>query len=329
MGKHTLEYAREIFSSLKLDLLEDKYINYDTAMTYRCHCGHLSSARLEIISKEAKENKEHLCRSCVKTKDLLADEIDFFKTISNKISKITDWHKVRTCDMPRRVRDKYKHISHFVKFYLSDFEWNEWEFLAVSKNYWDCKINVTCYMNWLGKILGYQKMSDWYLLTTDILSNNKGHSLRKKYGIINLLKISFPDFDWKIEEFEHLSKNQKNLYKIVKKRWTDVKFNYKHPYMKFKKSNYRMELDIFSPSNLIAIEYQGKQHYESVDFFGGINGLISSQNRDEEKRLACKDNDICLIEIPYTWDSREESLWKMINARLVLLGKPCTISENT
>lgn len=49
------------------------------------------------------------------------------------------------------------------------------------------------------------------------------------------------------------------------------------------------------------IEYDGKQHYESVDWFGGEKALKEIQRRDNIKTLYCRENNIKLIRIPY-WD---------------------------
>ena len=48
------------------------------------------------------------------------------------------------------------------------------------------------------------------------------------------------------------------------------------------------------------IEYQGKQHYEPSQKFGGKRGLYQQQFNDNKKRRFCALNDIKLIEIPYT-----------------------------
>ena len=52
---------------------------------------------------------------------------------------------------------------------------------------------------------------------------------------------------------------------------------------------------------LCLIEYQGIQHYNCVDYFGGQEGFEKQQHRDNLKRQYCKENNIKLIEIPY-WD---------------------------
>lgn len=52
-----------------------------------------------------------------------------------------------------------------------------------------------------------------------------------------------------------------------------------------------------------AIEYNGKQHYEPVDFFGGEEAYYSQKKRDEKKKEYCEQNNIELIIIPYNDES--------------------------
>ena len=48
------------------------------------------------------------------------------------------------------------------------------------------------------------------------------------------------------------------------------------------------------------IEYQGKQHYEASQKFGGKRGLYQQQYNDNQKRRFCALHEFRLIEIPYT-----------------------------
>lgn len=48
------------------------------------------------------------------------------------------------------------------------------------------------------------------------------------------------------------------------------------------------------------IEYQGQQHYEPVEYFGGTEHFLKQQKNDELKRQYCLEHNIPLIEIPYT-----------------------------
>ena len=49
------------------------------------------------------------------------------------------------------------------------------------------------------------------------------------------------------------------------------------------------------------IEFDGRQHYEIVSAFGGVNAFIDTKIRDIIKTEYCKKNNIKLIRIPY-WE---------------------------
>ena len=48
------------------------------------------------------------------------------------------------------------------------------------------------------------------------------------------------------------------------------------------------------------IEYQGIQHYQPKEKFGGISGLRKQQFNDMKKREYCRKHNYKLIAIPYT-----------------------------
>lgn len=66
-----------------------------------------------------------------------------------------------------------------------------------------------------------------------------------------------------------------------------------------KLKNSLQRFDFFIEELNLAIEYNGKQHYEDVKFFS--NTLEETQQRDKKKAQYCKDNNIELIVIPYTY----------------------------
>lgn len=47
------------------------------------------------------------------------------------------------------------------------------------------------------------------------------------------------------------------------------------------------------------IEYDGKQHFEPIEHFGGESSYIISQKRDRLKNEYCKNNNINLVRLPY------------------------------
>jgi len=60
-----------------------------------------------------------------------------------------------------------------------------------------------------------------------------------------------------------------------------------------------LSYDFYLPSYNTCIEVQGKQHYEPIEFFGGIKAFKSQQIRDKIKKDYCDNNGIYLLEIPY------------------------------
>ena len=66
------------------------------------------------------------------------------------------------------------------------------------------------------------------------------------------------------------------------------------------KTNTKLKFDFYLKDLNTCIEYDGKQHYESVEYWGGEEGLEKLKYRDSIKNTFCKENDITLLRIPYT-----------------------------
>lgn len=58
--------------------------------------------------------------------------------------------------------------------------------------------------------------------------------------------------------------------------------------------------DFYLPDLNVCIEYDGKQHFAPIDFFGGEKEFQAAQIRDIEKNQYCIKNKIILFRIPYT-----------------------------
>lgn len=83
-------------------------------------------------------------------------------------------------------------------------------------------------------------------------------------------------------------------------------FKYKKQYtfsdLQGEKNLLKFDFAIFKNDKLFClIEYQGQQHYNSLEIFGGEEQFQKQKKYDIKKQEYCKKNNIKLIEIPY-WD---------------------------
>lgn len=72
---------------------------------------------------------------------------------------------------------------------------------------------------------------------------------------------------------------------------------------KYKKLG-RKRFDFFIPSINTILEYNGIQHYEPIEHFGGIKSLKNTQKRDKIKKQYCLDNGINYEIIRYDEDTK-------------------------
>ena len=68
----------------------------------------------------------------------------------------------------------------------------------------------------------------------------------------------------------------------------------------------RFDFGIIHNGELLGlIEYDGKQHFEPVEFFGGEEGFRKTQKRDKIKNTYCQVHNIPLLRLPYTLSTEE------------------------
>ena len=97
-------------------------------------------------------------------------------------------------------------------------------------------------------------------------------------------------------------KSEEIVYNLIKKLYKDYKVIYQHrPFYLRNPNGGQMSYDVYISGIDVAIEYQGKQHFEPVEFFGGEDSYAKTIERDQLKRELSKQNNVKLVYINH-WD---------------------------
>lgn len=227
----------------------------------------------------------------------------------------------------------------FIIFELTDKEKNKYYAVAYTKN------SVTSYVNQIAKryirkgVFQAENLQVNYALFTNALSSFKGTKRQKRLEC-NLKYFYFKKYfrekndAWRYADklvnqadnhlFDSLDKtsyvrpenkwtSEELVYKLTKKIFSDYKVIYQHRPFFLKSSNGgQMSYDIFISGMNVAIEYQGKQHFEPVEFFGEEESFKETQRRDKEKKHISQLNNIKLVYINYWEDITTELIKKRV-----------------
>ena len=94
-----------------------------------------------------------------------------------------------------------------------------------------------------------------------------------------------------------LDKTEKYILEELNKNFCNVVYQYKPIWLRNKTSP--QSLDFYLPDYNIAIEYQGRQHFKPISYFGGDENFIKSQERDLRKYHKCLQNNIKLLYVSF------------------------------
>eukprot|EP01124_Arcella_intermedia_P023309 TRINITY_DN3682_c0_g2_i1.p1 TRINITY_DN3682_c0_g2~~TRINITY_DN3682_c0_g2_i1.p1 ORF type:complete len:341 (+),score=69.65 TRINITY_DN3682_c0_g2_i1:29-1051(+) len=95
------------------------------------------------------------------------------------------------------------HIQSLVREYPL-FGWRIWSFEMVPRNYWNSREAKKLYVEWLGGVLGYSCMADWYSLRVEDIEKQSGDRLISLYGKspFKMLSQSYTQFHWNLWQFD-------------------------------------------------------------------------------------------------------------------------------
>lgn len=115
--------------------------------------------------------------------------------------------------------------------------------------------------------------------------------------------------------------NENKLYQLIKEMYPSYKVIQHYRPKKLE----GLEMDIFVKELNLGIEYQGIQHYEALEHFGGQRALEQTMERDSRKKELCEIHNIQLIYFYY-----DETIdYDLVKDRLEHIVEYQPIDDNT
>lgn len=209
---------------------------------------------------------------------------------------------------PQVRQDLLEKSDRFPEFlaYNNISEFDEFLLCKLSEYYHEHKMNPkkdsnlhprfipnNCIRYWT--FVDYQK-KDYFPEKYEDILNNIQQYLQKCTQPTEYIKT---ENRWKSEEL---------MFECVKKVFSKNEVVHQHrPYFLHTR-NGQMSYDVFVYGENIAFEYQGKQHFEPVEYFGGEEHFEEQRKRDDLKLKLSEENGIILIYVNY---------WEDITANLI------------
>jgi len=227
-------------------------------------------------------------------------------------SDYADWYSIKRKDL-----NKYPGSTIFnnkfggshrvaIKEHYPEYDWKDWLFFHSPPGFWNDDDNCREYLKWLANELSFNELDDWYKLNQVLLQRHHGHGLHRRFSGSpeQILRYFFPNHEWDNARFG-VGKNEMLVLEYTKQIFPkhDIYSQYRHQKVRSSLTNRTLEFDIWIPDLMLAIEYQGEQHY-SESWSGVLDNAEFNkiEQRDKDKKEACLQLGIRLIEVPYWWD---------------------------
>jgi hypothetical protein len=183
-------------------------------------------------------------------------------------------------------------------------EWVGWVDFLDTDNIDNREIEYVCFEQArdFARSLKFKLHKQWRLLDINFLNIN---SVPKKPERTYMGKgwIDWYDF-LGIDRRSRMSYGELLIAKILDDK--NIKYRYNKP-LKDCISSSNLRFDFYLPDYNICIEYDGKQHFEPIEYFGGDVEFEKVKIRDNIKNSWCKVNDIKLLRFNYKHNKEEIS----------------------
>jgi len=272
-------------------------------------------------------SKSEILSSSSKIEIICDKHGSFFTTPNNHLNKKSGCPKCKNIN-----------IDFFTK--VSDLYQNKYDYSESVYINSRSKIKVKCNIHGFFNIIAQNHLLGWgcskclekeksdnrkidLLDRMSIIHNNKyEYSFPEIVKLSSIIDIKCPIHNWYKQSINchlykecgcpkcNVSKGELFIFKLLK--INNIKFLYR---VKNGLKNYRnkkLEFDFYLPDNKLYIEYNGRQHYDIIEYFGGEKQLKRQIENDNLKINWCKSNNYELLIIKYNEDIEKklEFLWK-------------------
>ncbi len=277
LKKLSFEEVKEYIENFEYKVLSTEYKNTDSKLLIQCEKGHIYETTYHNF-KGTKNRKGRRCPHCANNikyiYDFVKEHVEKFnyKLISEKYENAHE-KLIIQCDNSHIFKMSFDHFKRGCRCP-------------------HCNGNAKHTIEY---IKSYIENENYQLISTEYINNEKKLSLICDKG--HECEISFGNFtQGKRCGICNNSKGETEIFKILLKYNIDFVEQYKFNDCKY---NRELRFDFYLPDYNCCIEFDGQQHFQPVECFGGEKEFEKIKIRDTIKNNYCKDNNIELIRIPY------------------------------
>lgn len=287
--QESIDDIRKIFYEKGCELISSNYISSESHLEILFSCGHIGKRSFY----EFKNSSTSLCKKCAGAERYTLDDV---------ILKLND--------------SDYKYFG-------GDYFSNESKLILLDSFGYKYSASLSSVLviskkREKGTQAQLEKFSSSNPFTLENIKNWININ-QKSYNLIDgfyknahsktiVLKCSYCEKEWKSNwnnlnsgkscPFCQVTEGEGVIMRVLNN--LSIKYVYQAKFKELRHKNI-LSIDFYLPDYNICIEYNGKQHYEPVEFFGGKKNFNEQRKRDKIKEKYCKENNIPLLVIPY-WE---------------------------
>lgn len=293
--------------------LSNEYVDFHSKIKWECNCGFVwESKPSNVITSNS------WCPKCAANKRILSNKNNARMRSNRSYEKFLETLRIKN----GKLLSEY--VNYATKVRLECEKGHVWTVLPgniMKKNGTWCP---KCYKGNMGAL-------------NRIYSLNDVKNLAKSRGgecLTGIYKNDTENLTWKCQ-FGHIWEAPFSRVKFGS--WCPkCKVNYgeekvrlvfenllKRKFSKTRKAlgNSKLELDGYNEELKLGFEHQGQQHYEVIEHFHtNEKGFSKIVERDNLKRILCKESNITLIEVPYYVSMDDDYLIEYVKAQLDMRG---------